>query len=131
MTQNQDSSIQERPIVAITMGDASGIGPEIIMKALARPEVHAMCRPLVVGEATRLREAGAIAKSGLAVRALSEPSGARYEPGTVDVIDLGIIPAGHPFGKVLPLSARAPTATSSAPRAWSRQAKRMPSAPRR
>ena len=104
MTQNQDSSIQERPIVAITMGDASGIGPEIIMKALARPEVHAMCRPLVVGEATRLREAGAIAKSGLAVRALSEPSGARYEPGTVDVIDLGIIPAGHPFGKVLPLS---------------------------
>ena len=51
MTQNQDSSIQERPIVAITMGDASGIGPEIIMKALARPEVHAMCRPLVVGEA--------------------------------------------------------------------------------
>ena len=41
-----------RPIVAITMGDASGIGPEVIMKALAREDVYAMCRPLVVGDAT-------------------------------------------------------------------------------
>ena len=47
-----------RPTVAITMGDASGIGPEIIMKALALPEVAALCRPLVVGDAERLREAG-------------------------------------------------------------------------
>ncbi|UFN47819.1 4-hydroxythreonine-4-phosphate dehydrogenase PdxA [Roseomonas sp. OT10] len=93
-----------RPVVAITMGDASGIGPEIIMKALARPEVYAMCRPLVVGEATRLREADAIVGTSLAVRPLADPSGARYERGTVDVIDLGIIPPGHPFGQVLPLS---------------------------
>jgi 4-hydroxythreonine-4-phosphate dehydrogenase len=104
MTQNQETLAQDRPIIAITMGDASGIGPEIIMKALARPEVHALCRPLVVGEAARLREAGAITGSSLAVRPLAEPSGAQYEPGTVDVIDLGIIPAGHPFGQVLPLS---------------------------
>ena len=93
-----------RPIVAITMGDASGIGPEIIMKALARPETYALCRPLVVGEAIRLREADAIARTSLSVRALQDPVGARYEHGTVDVIDLGIIPSGHPFGQVLPLS---------------------------
>ena len=31
-----------RPIIAITMGDASGIGPEIIMKALARDDVDAV-----------------------------------------------------------------------------------------
>jgi 4-hydroxythreonine-4-phosphate dehydrogenase len=93
-----------RPIVAITMGDASGIGPEIIMKALARPETYALCRPLVIGEATRLREADAITRTGLAVRALQDPAGARYEHGTVDVIDLGIIPAGHPFGQLSALS---------------------------
>ena len=97
MTQNHDNTAQDQPIIAITMGDASGIGPEIIMKALGRPEVHAMCRPLVVGEAVRLREAGEIARTSLAVRELSEPSGARYERGTVDVIDLGLIPAGHPL----------------------------------
>jgi len=34
-----------RPIVGITMGDAAGIGPEIIMKGLGRGEVHDICRP--------------------------------------------------------------------------------------
>jgi 4-hydroxythreonine-4-phosphate dehydrogenase len=51
------------PIIAITMGDAAGIGPEIIMKALAGPQVHAFCRPPVVGDAARLRRAGAIVGS--------------------------------------------------------------------
>ena len=38
-----------RPVVAITMGDPAGIGPEVILKALARPEVKRTCRPLVIG----------------------------------------------------------------------------------
>jgi 4-hydroxythreonine-4-phosphate dehydrogenase len=96
-----------RPIVAITMGDASGIGPEIILKALARPEVYAMCRPLVVGDAGRLREAGGLIGSALAVRAVQTPAEAGFVCGTADVVDLGLIPAGHPFGKVLPLSGEA------------------------
>jgi len=93
-----------RPIVAITMGDASGIGPEIIVKALSREDVYAMCRPLVVGDATRLQEAEAVVHKGLAVRALPTPAGARYERGTVDCIDLGIVPAGHPFGQLSALA---------------------------
>jgi 4-hydroxythreonine-4-phosphate dehydrogenase len=86
------------------MGDASGIGPEIIMKALAREDVYALCRPIVVGDATRLREADAITKTGLQVVALASPADARFERGTVDCIDLGLIPAGHPFGQLSPLS---------------------------
>ncbi len=42
-----------RPTIAITMGDPAGIGPEVIMKALAQPEVHAICNPLVIGDANR------------------------------------------------------------------------------
>ncbi|WP_284946320.1 4-hydroxythreonine-4-phosphate dehydrogenase PdxA [Acidisoma cladoniae] len=95
------------PIVAITMGDASGVGPEVIMKALARPEVTSICRPLVVGDATRLREAGAIVHSKLTVNALKTPVEARYAPGTVDCIDLALIPAGHPFGTLSPVSGEA------------------------
>ena len=96
-----------RPIIAITMGDASGIGPEIIMKALARADVAALCRPLVVGDATRLREAGAIVHSTLQVNALGTPGEARYAPGTVECIDLGLIPPGHPFGTLSPVSGEA------------------------
>jgi 4-hydroxythreonine-4-phosphate dehydrogenase len=62
-----------RPTVAITMGDASGIGPEIIMKALARPDIAALCRPVVVGDAVRLREAGRFVGTELTVRVVASP----------------------------------------------------------
>lgn len=96
-----------QPTVAITMGDASGIGPEVIMKALAHPEVQAMCRPLVIGDAERLRVAGGIVGSKLTVHAVESPAQAKYEPGTVECIDLKLIPPGHPFGKVSPVSGEA------------------------
>jgi 4-hydroxythreonine-4-phosphate dehydrogenase len=96
-----------RPIVAITMGDASGIGPEIIMKALARDDVAAMCRPLVVGDAGRLREAGEIVRSALRVDALQTPAEARYEPGAAECVDLRLIPAKHPFGTLSAVSGEA------------------------
>jgi len=38
------------PIIAITMGDPSGIGPEIIVKALSDEEVHKLCLPVIVGD---------------------------------------------------------------------------------
>ena len=40
-----------RPVLGITMGDPAGIGPEVIVKALARPGVRRLCRPLVIGSA--------------------------------------------------------------------------------
>lgn len=51
-TQFSDS----RPVLAITMGDAAGIGPEIVVKVLARPEVWSICRPLLVGDFAILQE---------------------------------------------------------------------------
>jgi 4-phospho-D-threonate 3-dehydrogenase / 4-phospho-D-erythronate 3-dehydrogenase len=93
-----------RPIVGITMGDAAGIGPEIIMKSLALDQVHEICRPLVIGDAGRLRKAGRIVKSSLRVNAIRETAEASFSRGQVDCIDLALIPDDLPFGK---LSARA------------------------
>jgi 4-phospho-D-threonate 3-dehydrogenase / 4-phospho-D-erythronate 3-dehydrogenase len=84
--------------IAITMGDAAGIGPEIIMKALALPEVHALCNPLVIGDAARLRRAGEIVASKLQIRSLDEPGQARFGQGIVECIDLNLVPADLPFG---------------------------------
>jgi 4-hydroxythreonine-4-phosphate dehydrogenase len=39
-----------KPIVAVTMGDPAGIGPEVVLKALAHPAVRRACRPLVLGD---------------------------------------------------------------------------------
>jgi 4-hydroxythreonine-4-phosphate dehydrogenase len=93
-----------RPIIAITMGDASGIGPEIIMKALSRADVQEMCCPLVVGDAERLRLAGSIVGSALTVNSLEQPDQAGFAPGEVECIDLRLIPQDHPFGRISPVS---------------------------
>jgi 4-hydroxythreonine-4-phosphate dehydrogenase len=89
-----------RPRIAITMGDAAGVGPEVIMKALAHRELYAIARPLVVGDARRLGRAGQIVRSGLAVRAIDEPEDAGFEPGVVDCIDLALVPEDTPFGRL-------------------------------
>jgi 4-hydroxythreonine-4-phosphate dehydrogenase len=87
------------PILAITMGDAAGIGPEIIMKALARLESRAICRPLVIGDARRLALAGRIVRSQLRIVSRAVPRDAQYAPGTLECIDLALIPDDLPFGE--------------------------------
>jgi 4-hydroxythreonine-4-phosphate dehydrogenase len=88
------------PRIAITMGDAAGVGPEIVMKALAHRGLYARCRPLVVGDAARLAEAGRIAGTDIAIRAVATPEDARFEAGTVDCLDLKMLPPHLPFGQV-------------------------------
>ena len=65
----------EPPIIAMTMGDAAGVGPEVIMKILGHFELHAQCRPLVIGDSERLIQAGRIVGSDLEVRSLSVEEG--------------------------------------------------------
>ena len=91
-------NLKNRPRIAITMGDAAGVGPEIIVKALSHGDLYDRCRPLVVGDAARLEEAGRITGVTLPVRAIRDAEAARYVSGSVDCIDLELIPAGLPFG---------------------------------
>lgn len=48
------------PVVAITMGDPSGIGPEIVVKALSDPELAPLAKWIVVGDERILKMAGQI-----------------------------------------------------------------------
>ena len=83
-----------KPILAITMGDPCGIGPEITAKALASQRREApSCRPLVVGSAAVLRKAIILAGAELEVRAVAQAGQARYEAGRVDVLDQDLIDA--------------------------------------
>jgi 4-hydroxythreonine-4-phosphate dehydrogenase len=89
-----------RPTIAITMGDPAGIGPEVIMKALALPDTQAICHALVIGDAGRLRRAGHVAGVSLAVDALSDAWDANFSAKAVQCLDLKLVPADLPFGKV-------------------------------
>jgi 4-hydroxy-L-threonine phosphate dehydrogenase PdxA len=36
----------EKPVIALTMGDPSGVGPEVILKSLAKSDVYDRCAPI-------------------------------------------------------------------------------------
>ena len=78
----------KKPIIGISMGDPAGIGPEIAAKALGKKEIYEKCRPLVIGDASVMEQAARIAKVNLKVNAVEKPSQAKFEHGTIDVVDL-------------------------------------------
>jgi 4-hydroxythreonine-4-phosphate dehydrogenase len=100
--------VSERPIIAITLGDPAGVGPEVTAKALARSEVWDCCRPLVVGDAGVLARAVALVSVPLAPRPITDVSQARFVPETPDVLDLDNVDldALRP-GQVSPATGRA------------------------
>jgi 4-hydroxythreonine-4-phosphate dehydrogenase len=87
-----------RPIVAITMGDPAGNGPEITVKALTDPSLYDRCRPLVVGDAKMIEQAtGFVQHPEVRVRAVSRVEEARFEAGTIDVYHLDLIEDASAF----------------------------------
>ncbi|WP_276356257.1 4-hydroxythreonine-4-phosphate dehydrogenase PdxA [Cohnella caldifontis] len=89
-----------KPIIGITMGDAAGVGPEIIVKALRTEEAYRSARPLVIGDAAILRRALGYAGVRAEIRPVSDPAEGTYEPGTIDVLDLALLPADLPVGRI-------------------------------
>ncbi len=85
-------SSQQLPIIAITMGDPAGVGPEVTARALAHPEIWEACRPLVIGDAAILNRAATLVGAP-AFRAVGAPREARYDPKSPDVLDMGQLPA--------------------------------------
>jgi 4-phospho-D-threonate 3-dehydrogenase / 4-phospho-D-erythronate 3-dehydrogenase len=51
---NPNSFSTVLPRIGITMGDPAGIGPEVVLKAVAEPEVQAVCAPVIIGDAQLL-----------------------------------------------------------------------------
>ena len=79
---------EDRPIIAITMGDPAGIGPEIIIKALSDPDFYIRSRPIVIGISKYLNQAKEVIKSKLKISSVSNIGEAKFEFGTVDLLEL-------------------------------------------
>jgi len=97
-----------KPIIAITMGDPAGVGPEVTVKALAEEKTHRLWRPLVVGDAGVLARASHRLGTPLVVRPIAQVSDACFERGTLDVFDLANVEwAALEVGKVSAAGGRA------------------------
>ena len=83
----QPTPTTTRPVVAITQGDASGIGPELVAKLLADERVYERCRPIVVGDAEIVAWGVEIANAGLDVRPIDDLDQATFQPGRIEVLD--------------------------------------------
>ena len=78
----------KRPIIAITIGDPAGIGPEVVVKALSNKAIYDMCRPLVIGESTTLRAAIELIKKPLNIHAVDKVSDTSGKFGRIDILDM-------------------------------------------
>ena len=79
---------KQRPIIAITMGDAAGVGPEIIVKALTSGPIYDICRPLVVGEGVSISVMITLLNSPLKLHFIDKASDVQGQYGTIDLLDM-------------------------------------------
>ena len=84
------------PLVAITMGDPAGVGPEIIPKALDDPHIRDCCRPVVYGNVARLRTGAAATGSSARFYALSSIHDRDPDRRAVPVVEPAGIEAPSP-----------------------------------
>jgi 4-hydroxythreonine-4-phosphate dehydrogenase len=107
-TENQRKAVPVNlPIIAVTMGDGAGIGPEVIVPAVLHADTLAVCRPIVIGDAERLRRAAGIVGVSADIASISEPGEAVFGGNRVNVIDLGLLPADLPWGQLSPAAGEA------------------------
>ena len=100
----EDAGMAKRPVIALTMGDPAGVGPEVCLKAAREARVLRCCLPLIVGDLGVLRAhaRGMRLPGGLrAVPAGDVPPPPSGPSDPVSVLDLANVPARQRvFGKV-------------------------------
>ena len=77
-----------KPLIAIPLGDPAGIGPEIVVKAIANKEVFDTARCVVVGDKKIIDEAIKFSHVQLKVNIIKKPEEGVYEAGILNLIDL-------------------------------------------
>lgn len=82
-----------KPILGITMGDPSGNGPEISVKALMTAGIYERCNPIIIGDACAMEAARrtVVGAENITIRAVSSVGDANFIPGTIDVLDMGLL----------------------------------------
>jgi len=87
------------PIIALTMGDPAGIGPEVIVKAFQDDTLPFQARAVVIGDARLLQETAKKFAPEILVHSINRPEEGWYQTCTIDVIDLKNVPEGIPVGR--------------------------------
>ncbi|QQK78897.1 4-hydroxythreonine-4-phosphate dehydrogenase PdxA [Salicibibacter cibi] len=90
----------DKPIIAITMGDAGGIGPEIIVKLFKRQDIFNHCVPVVIGDEKILKKAEKDLQTGVHIDKVDRIDTLTNKAGRMPCLDLNILPNDLPKGEV-------------------------------
>ena len=77
-----------KPIIGLTMGDAAGIGPELIIRLYQEKGLSDKAKMIVIGDADIIEEAGKAVRSDVAINTVHSVNQALFRNGTIDVLDL-------------------------------------------
>ena len=80
--------MDKRPLIAITMGDPAGIGPEIIAKVIENGELFSFCRPVVVGDAGIMKKIIEELQLSISLHPCSLLTDVNPFPGRLAILDL-------------------------------------------
>ena len=98
----------QKPAIASTMGDPCGIGPEVVVKAMADPRVYATCRPLVVGNVYAMEQAVSLTGLRVKINEVEDSATSGQEPGVIDVVDIhNLNPEDITIGEISPTCGKA------------------------
>ncbi len=91
----------EKPIIAVTMGDPAGIGPEIVAKSIADKATYDVARCIVIGDKKVMEKAIRIVGADLKVNVVDSPADGDYSYGVLNMIDLDNIDMSRfEYGKI-------------------------------
>lgn len=91
----------EKPIIAVTMGDPAGIGPEIVAKSIADKATYDVARCIVIGDKKVMEKAIKIVGADLKVNVVESPADGDYSYGVLNMIDLDNIDMSRfEYGKI-------------------------------
>ncbi|MDU8924906.1 4-hydroxythreonine-4-phosphate dehydrogenase PdxA [Pasteurellaceae bacterium LIM206] len=79
----------KKPVIALTMGDPAGIGPEITIDTMLSAEIAAICKPFVIGSIAILQRAAKVRGVSPQFHKINDPVEAKYELGSIDVLETG------------------------------------------
>jgi len=93
--------MRKKPTIGITMGDATGIGPEIIVKTLSSGQCYRKCNPLAIGDSRVLESIGKLLDLETAIHPVHNVDEADFKAGAIDVLDLhNLKPDDYKFGRI-------------------------------
>ncbi|MFU2081037.1 4-hydroxythreonine-4-phosphate dehydrogenase PdxA [Gallibacterium anatis] len=96
-----------KPVLGITMGDAAGIGAEIIVKSLSDKHLYEIAQPIVIGDKKMMQRALDLLQSPLKINVVEKLDNLNTKYGTIDLVDLDNVPADLPYSQVDPQAGKA------------------------